>query len=107
MLAPYPKDVACCSHLAVRLGRWVLGTGRVGYTACMGRDRRRLRRNGTTQPSGVIAPRVARPGTGQVRSDDLIARETANMIDEVKRVFLVSAVCFGMLAALIVVDRLS
>jgi len=42
-----------------------------------------------------------------VRSDDLIARETANMIDEVKRVFLVSAVCFGMLAALIVVDRLS
>ena len=59
------------------------------------------------RPSGVIPPRVAHHEGGHVRSDDLLARESANMVDEVKRVFIVSGVCFGMLAVLLVVDRLS
>lgn len=42
----------------------------------------------------------------QVRSDRVIAREVATMVSELKRVVLVSGVCFGMLAVLVVVDRL-
>ncbi|MGE3960405.1 MAG: hypothetical protein AB7F65_01825 [Dehalococcoidia bacterium] len=42
----------------------------------------------------------------QVRSDRLLARESQTMISELKRVALVSGVCFGMLALLVVVERL-
>ncbi|MQC17897.1 MAG: hypothetical protein DWG80_02340 [Chloroflexi bacterium] len=42
----------------------------------------------------------------QVRSDRVLARESATMMSELKRVALVSSVCFGMLAVLVVVERL-
>ncbi len=41
-----------------------------------------------------------------VRSDRVLERESATMVSEMKRVGLVSAVCFGMLAVLVVVERL-
>lgn len=50
-------------------------------------------------------PRSTPPA--QIRSDRVIARESAQMLTEVKRVGLVSAVCFGMLAVLVVVERLT
>ena len=88
----------------------------------MGRERRRRSRRSTrTQPTAAT-PRVAAPETGaapasdparpwahghvQVRSDRVQAREAETMISEMKRVGLVSAVCFGMLAVLVVVERL-
>jgi len=36
-----------------------------------------------------------------------MARESAQMLAESKRVLAISAVCFGMLALLVVVDRLT
>lgn len=88
----------------------------------MGRERRRRAQRTTTvgqgatpaggQSAPVAAPAVpsapARPVTApaQVRSDRVLMRESATMISELKRVALVSGVCFGMLAVLIVVDRI-
>jgi len=80
----------------------------------MGRERRRRNRTRTAGASddattGAVgtADEVAtyqRPS--QVRSDRVIERESRTMIDESKRVAWVSAICFGMLAVLIVIDRL-
>jgi len=42
----------------------------------------------------------------QVRSDRVLAREAQTMVDELKRVLVVSGVCFGMLAVLVVIERL-
>jgi hypothetical protein len=42
----------------------------------------------------------------QVRSPEYMARQTGYMINEMKRVLGVSILCFGMLAVLVVVDRL-
>jgi hypothetical protein len=89
----------------------------------MGRERRRRTRRSTAASGagvpGMIpgadtdAPVTGRPvrasstaATVQVRSDRVIAREAATMIAEMKRVAVVSAVCFGMLAILVVVQRL-
>lgn len=60
---------------------------------------------GTTVPQPASRPAVATAPV-QVRSDRVLAREAATMMSEVKRVALVSGVCFGMLAVLVVVDRL-
>lgn len=54
----------------------------------------------------VRAARTPRAAPVQVRSDRLMERETATMISEMKRVGIVSAVCFGMLAVLVVVERM-
>ncbi|MCK9485799.1 MAG: hypothetical protein M0R73_03735 [Dehalococcoidia bacterium] len=43
----------------------------------------------------------------QVRSDRVMARESSEMLVEIRRVLTVSAVCFGMLAVLVVVERFS
>jgi len=80
----------------------------------MGRERRRrIRRTGTDAAAGEgvtgtlsSSPRPALAGI-RVRSDRVIQRESENMMREMKRVALVSGVCFGMLALLMVVDRLS
>lgn len=95
----------------------------------MGRERRRRSRRSSGTRSAAPAPQSNSSGAGtppgpaaeaapaprpaslpaapvQVRTDRVIARESETMISEVKRVGLVSAVCFGMLAALLVVDRL-
>jgi hypothetical protein len=42
----------------------------------------------------------------QVRSGRIHARESATMISEVKRVGVVSSVCFVMLAVLVVIERM-
>lgn len=94
----------------------------------MGRERRRrIRRTGeaprtTSTPAGMAgeaassalslggarpASTAGRGATGHVRSDRVMARESAQMITESKRVLAISAVCFGMLAVLVVVDRLT
>ncbi len=96
----------------------------------MGRERRRRARRTprqAAQPSvqaPSMTPEAATPAAGtpsmsraaerprstppaQIRSDRVIARESAQMLTEVKRVGLVSAVCFGMLAVLVVVERLT
>jgi hypothetical protein len=93
----------------------------------MGRERRRrIRRTGEAPrtasgapgmtgdaPSGAPSLGGARPAraaastTGHVRSDRVMARESAQMMSESKRVLAISAVCFGMLAVLVVVDRLT
>lgn len=60
-------------------------------------------------PSRTSTRRAAAPAphtVTQVRSDRVMARESAMMIAEMKRVMLVSGVCFGMLAVLVVVERL-
>ncbi len=97
----------------------------------MGRERRRRTNRSTGAQSGAPAGGVpgTTPGAGtrtpttaasarpvrsssssaatvQVRSDRVIAREVATMISEMKRVAVVSGVCFGMLAVLVVVQRL-
>lgn len=97
----------------------------------MGRERRRRsRRSSTSRSSGqaisgqatavpgtpaaeASSTRAAAPSTGtpaahpaHVRSDRVLARESQTMLDEMKRVFLVSGVCFGMLIVLVVVERL-
>ncbi len=88
----------------------------------MGRERRRRTRRSTALPgAGVpgmipddqapaVSPRVVRTATPaapvQVRSDRVLAREAATMISEMKRVAVVSGVCFGMLGVLVVVQRL-
>ena len=91
----------------------------------MGRERRRRTNRPTSRPAAApgavpgvtsetsadAAPAVARserPATApiQVRSDRVLARESATMMSELKRVALVSSVCFGMLAVLVVVERL-
>ena len=90
----------------------------------MGRERRRRTRRSTSSTSsgatagpstppviGATVPQPAsRPAVAtapvQVRSDRVLAREAATMMSEIKRVALVSGVCFGMLAVLVVVDRL-
>ncbi len=80
----------------------------------MGRERRRRTRR-TTREGGVPSIEIPVPGdthssTGvhhtQVRSDRVIARESQVMMDELKRVLFVSGVCFGMLAVLVVVQRM-
>lgn len=60
---------------------------------------------GATVPEPASRPAVATAPV-QVRSDRVLAREAATMMSEIKRVALVSGVCFGMLAVLVVVDRL-
>ena len=96
----------------------------------MGRERRRRNRRSTTSPAagtpsdvgagveGGVPDGAARvPGRSlraraagepvrQVRSDRVIERESTMMVTEMKRVGVVSAVCFGMLAVLVIVDRL-
>ena len=42
-----------------------------------------------------------------MRSDRVIERESAQMLSELKRVAGVSAVCFGMLALLVIIERMS
>lgn len=67
---------------------------------------------GTPSEAITEAAATAAPGSRaataplQVRSDRVLARESATMMSELKRVGLVSAVCFGMLAVLVVVERL-
>jgi hypothetical protein len=93
----------------------------------MGRERRRrIRRTGEAPHTASAAPgtagdaasgapslggtrpaRAAASTTGHVRSDRVMARESAQMMSESKRVLAISAVCFGMLAVLVVVDRLT
>ena len=86
----------------------------------MGRERRRRNRARTgrtgaalpgsapvTSSEGGPPVRPAPPARPvQVRSDRVIERESRTMLDEMRRVAGVSAVCFGMLAVLVVVDRL-
>lgn len=88
----------------------------------MGRERRRRTNRPTGKPAAApaapaevstdAASAVTRPVRAvaaapvQVRSDRVLARESATMMSELKRVGLVSAVCFGMLAVLVVVERL-
>lgn len=71
----------------------------------------RVRRRRTTRTSIEADPETVLLGSaavrGHVRSDELMARESRNMLDELKRVAGVSAVCFGLLIALAVVERLS
>ena len=90
----------------------------------MGRERRRRTNRPTSRPAtpgavpgvtpegGAEAAHPAAPVTRtaaapiQVRSDRVLALESATMVSELKRVALVSSVCFGMLAVLVVVERL-
>jgi hypothetical protein len=81
----------------------------------MGRERRRRNRRATAQtadgtPQAAAAVHEGGPASTamrpQVRSDRVIERESTSMVREMKRVGLVSVVCFGMLAVLVVVDRL-
>lgn len=92
----------------------------------MGRERRRRTRRSTSSTSSgatagpstppVVGATIPQPASTsrpavthtpvQVRSDRVLAREAATMMSEIKRVALVSGVCFGMLAVLVVVDRL-
>lgn len=93
----------------------------------MGRERRRRSRRSSTSRSlgqAISGQATAVPGTpaaeasstrgaatpaappAHVRSDRVLARESQTMLDEMKRVFLVSGVCFGMLIVLVVVERL-
>ncbi len=62
---------------------------------------RRPRRIARTSDAGD-APRVV----GQVRTTENLARQSAFMVSEMKRVAGISALCFGMLAILVVIDRL-
>ena len=63
---------------------------------------RRPRRIARTTTSGTtITPRVR-----ELRSPASLARESAYMVTELKRVVGVTALCFGMLAVLVVVHRL-
>lgn len=55
----------------------------------------------TTASSTTVAPRAR-----ELRSPASLARESAYMVTELKRVVGVTALCFGMLAVLVVVDRL-
>jgi hypothetical protein len=57
--------------------------------------------------SPARSARETRPAVTHVRSDRVLARESAQMMSESKRVLAISAVCFGMLAALVIVDRLT
>jgi hypothetical protein len=73
--------------------------------------RRQRRRNRAASIGGATnAPRAAVAAGGgqqfQVRTDENIARQTGHMLNEMKRVLGVSALCFGMLAVLVVIDRL-
>ena len=80
----------------------------------MGRESRRRNRTRTSvRAAGASAATTsAAPAMGgaaapiQVRADRVIERESRMMITESKRVAWVSAVCFGMLAILVIVDRL-
>ncbi|MCA9847515.1 MAG: hypothetical protein KC461_12285 [Dehalococcoidia bacterium] len=79
----------------------------------MGRERRRRTRR--TARQGAPSVEISAPGDThtstaghhiQVRSDRVLAREAQTMIDELKRVLVVSGVCFGMLAVLVVIERM-
>ncbi len=80
----------------------------------MGRESRRRNRTRTSvRTAGASAATTstapAMDGAAapiQVRADRVIERESRMMIIESKRVAWVSAVCFGMLAILVIVDRL-
>lgn len=76
----------------------------------MGRESRRRNRTRTSvraAAAGAAPATVVEPGAPiQVRTDRVIERESRMMITESKRVAWVSAVCFGMLAILVIVDRL-
>lgn len=76
----------------------------------MGRERRRRNRArtgaaGEVAQGGSATPPASAPRVGQVRSDRVIERESKMMVDESKRVAWVTGVCFGMLAVLVVIDR--
>lgn len=76
----------------------------------MGRESRRRNRTRTSvraAAAGAAPATAVEPGAPiQVRTDRVIERESRMMITESKRVAWVSAVCFGMLAILVIVDRL-
>lgn len=60
-----------------------------------------------TAPTTPSPSRRASSAPAQVRSDRVIARESEMMLVEMKRVLGVSVVCFGMLAVLVIVERLT
>lgn len=93
----------------------------------MGRERRRRNRR-TPRTAGPARPvtfatsdaipegvdeaparAVRRPAPAaapvHVRADRVVARESADMMAEVRRVLTVSSVCLGMLAVLVIVER--
>ena len=76
----------------------------------MGRESRRRNRTRTSvraAAAGATPATAVEPGAPiQVRTDRVIERESRMMLTESKRVAWVSAVCFGMLAILVIVDRL-
>ncbi|MQC19020.1 MAG: hypothetical protein DWG83_00400 [Chloroflexi bacterium] len=61
---------------------------------------------GETAPAGPAGVASSTPRVSQVRTNRVIERESKMMVDETKRVAWVSAICFGMLAVLVVIDRL-
>jgi hypothetical protein len=57
-------------------------------------------------PSGGTATEIGTSTLGTSRPARLVEREAPYLIDELKRVAIVTATCIGLLAVLTVVDRM-